>query len=266
MKIPYILIIFLLFISPYSQAQEVKRVLVEGQIIVDYPDLEGVTVFNLSSNRGTITNKEGRFSISVALNDKIEISALQFEKFSVTISQNILVARSMTVFLVENINKLDEVLILPYGLSGNLATDINSTKTFNPSLDAIYFGIDNMNQFEFADDYKSKVVNYEMQKNEIKYDADFVKIIGGLLKPIFKKSKQNKIKNQSATESFKTKYSTEYLLKRLDIPREDIGHFIDYVERKGISSNLLQDGNEFMFIDYLIKESKSFLKQEIEKD
>ena len=73
----------------------------------------------------------------------------------------------MTVFLVENINKLDEILILPYGLSGNLTTDVNSTKTFNPNLDAIYFGMANMNKFEFADDYKSKVVNREMQKNEI---------------------------------------------------------------------------------------------------
>ena len=114
-----------LFIIPNSKAQNVKRVLVEGQIIVDYPDLEGVTVYNLSSNKGTITNEEGKFAISVTLNDKIEISALQFEKFSIIISQEILDAKSMTVFLVESINKLDEILILPYGLSGNLKTDIN---------------------------------------------------------------------------------------------------------------------------------------------
>ena len=89
------LVLFFLFIIPSSQAQDVKRIPVEGQIIVDYPDLEGVTIYNLSSNKGTITNKEGEFSILVALNDKIEISALQFEKFSITISQEILDAKSI---------------------------------------------------------------------------------------------------------------------------------------------------------------------------
>ena len=78
MKIRFYLILMFLFIIPNSKAQNVKRVLVEGQIIVDYPDLEGVTVYNLSSNKGTITNEEGKFAISVTLNDKIEISALQF--------------------------------------------------------------------------------------------------------------------------------------------------------------------------------------------
>ena len=266
MKIRFYLILIFLFIIPNSLAQDIKRVLVEGQIIVDYPDLEGVTVFNLSSNKGTITNKEGKFAISVFLNDKIEISALQFEKFSIIISKEILDAKSMTVFLVESINKLDEILILPYGLSGNLKTDINSTKTFNPNLDAIYFGLDNMNKFEFADDYKSQVVNTTMTPDHFKYGADFVQIIGGLLKPIFKKSKQEKDEKLIITETFRSKYSTEFLLKRLDISKEDISFFIDYVENKGIDSNLLKKGNEFMFIDFLIKESKSFLKQGIEKD
>lgn len=266
MKIQVYLILFFLITIPNSQAQEVKRVLVEGQIIVDYPDLEGVTVFNLSSNKGTITNKEGKFAISVSLNDKVEISALQFEKFLITISKEILDAKSMTVFLVESINKLDEILILPYGLSGNLNTDVNSTKTFNPNLDAIYFGLENMNQFEFADDYKSDVVNTTMTPDHFKYGADFVQIIGGLLKPIFKKSKQEKDQKLVATETFRSKYSTEYLLKRLDIPKEDISFFVDYVENNGIDPKLLEKGNEFMFIDFLIKESKSFLKQGIEKD
>lgn len=266
MKNCYLFILFFLFSISYTHAQSTNRVKVEGQIIVDYPDLEGVTVFNLSSNSGTITNKEGKFSIAVALNDNIEISALQFEKFELNISQEILDAKSMTVFLVESINKLDEVLILPYGLSGNLNTDMNSTKTLNPNLDAIYFGLANMSQFQFADDYKSKVNNYEMQKNELIYDADFVKIVGSLLKPIFKNSKKKKEVKQEVVESFRTQYSTEYLLKRLDIPKDQIGFFIDYVENDGIDPELLKKGNEFLFIDFLINESKSFLNQQVEKD
>ena len=266
MKKLYILFFSLLFTITISKAQEVDRIKIEGQIIVDYPDLEGVTVFNHSSNKGTITNKDGKFSISVALNDKIEISALQFKKFLVIISKEIIEAKSMTVFLVENINKLDEVLILPYGLTGDLNTDVANAKSINPNLDAIYFGLENMNAFEFSDDYKSQVVNSTMTPQHFEYGMDFVKIIGGLLKPIFKKNKENKEVKLASTQTFKTKYSAEYLLKRLDIPKEDISFFIDYIENKGIDPELLESGNEFMFIDFLITESKAFLNQKETKD
>ncbi|NNK81676.1 MAG: hypothetical protein HKO92_01005, partial [Flavobacteriaceae bacterium] len=175
-----------------------------------------------------------------------------------TITKEILLAKSKTVFLIEQVNKLDEVIILPYGLTGDLKTDVTSAKTINPNLDAIYFGLENMNAFEFSDDYKSEVVNSTMTPHELKYGTDFRKIIEGLLKPLFKKTKEIKL---TSKETFRTKYSAQYLLKRLDIPKEDIGFFIDYVEEQDIDPNMLETGNEFMFLDYLIKESKVFLNQ-----
>ena len=110
-------------------------------------------MYNLSSNLGTITDDEGKFTIEVAKNDRIEVSALQFEKFTLVVSDGIIAAGSMTIFLVERVNRLNEVLILPYGLSGDLATDLDNTKTVNPNLDAVYFGMANVNEFEFTDDY-----------------------------------------------------------------------------------------------------------------
>ena len=62
-----------------ANAQDIQRVEISGKIIVDSPDVEGVTVFNATSNKGTITDAEGKFSILVALNDRLQISALQFE-------------------------------------------------------------------------------------------------------------------------------------------------------------------------------------------
>lgn len=248
-----------------SNAQSNNRIEIEGQVIVDYPDLDGITVFNTSSNKGTITDKEGHFKIKVALNDKVEISALQFKKFTITISELIMEAKSLTVFLVENVNKLDEIVILPYGLSGDLYKDINDVKTIRPNLDSEYFGLDNVSRYDFGDDYKSKVRNLEMDKNEFRYGVDFVKIVGGLLKPIFK-NKSSKSDIKYATESFRSKYSTEYLLKRLNIPKEEVAHFVTHIETKGIDLELLEDGKEFQFLDYLIKESKVFLKDEADKN
>ena len=48
MKIRFYLILIFLFIIPNSQAQNVKRVLVEGQIIVNYPALGSPVVRQLA--------------------------------------------------------------------------------------------------------------------------------------------------------------------------------------------------------------------------
>ena len=149
MKINHLLFFFCFNFVLSTSSQDLTRVEVKGQIIADYPDLEGVTVYNLSSNLGTITDADGKFAIDVANNDRIEISALQFEKFTLVVTDGIMAAGSMTIFLVERVNKLNEILILPYGLSGNLSMDIEKTKTVNPNLDAVYFGMANVNEYEF---------------------------------------------------------------------------------------------------------------------
>jgi len=40
-------------------------------------------------------------------------------------------------------------------LSGNMVADVKSVETFNPDLDAIYFGVNEIYAFEFTDDYNN---------------------------------------------------------------------------------------------------------------
>ncbi|WP_412984176.1 carboxypeptidase-like regulatory domain-containing protein [Pontimicrobium sp. IMCC45349] len=266
MKLSQQLLLVFCFIFSLSFSQSIERIQVKGQIIVDSVDKEGVTVYNLSANTGTVTDENGTFSLAVTENDRVEVSALQFEKFNVTITSQIIEAKSMTIFLIEKINTLDEIILLPYGLTGNLEVDLENTKTKNPNLDVLYFGLDNMEKFEFPDDYKSGVRNIAMRDHKMYYTADFVNIVGTLLKPIFKdKSKQKKqvVKHQSEITQA---YSVAYLLKRLNIPEDQIDAFIDYVDTEEFDKTLLDKGKELEFLDYLITKSKSFQKLNIEKD
>jgi CarboxypepD_reg-like domain len=266
MKTIYLTLIFFAFSFTLIQAQETKRVEVIGRIIVKNPDVEGVTVYNTSSNRGTITDEEGRFKIKVALNDRIEISALQFKDFKITIDSEIIKSKALTVFLIEEVNKLPEIILLPYGLSGDLPTDIANTNTVNPDLDALYFGLDNLDKIDFTADYLSGIRNTAMNDNTLYYSADAIKIIGLLFKPIFNsKSKKNKNLDNKATEKEITKkYSNEYLMERLNIPKTQIVEFVYYVEDSGLDKELLKNGRELEFLDYLIKRSKEF--QSIKND
>lgn len=269
MKTNLLTFISLFFIVLASFSQDINRIEVKGQIIVDSPDVEGVTVYNTSSNKGTITDAKGKFALRVAINDRVEVSALQFEKFEVVISQDILDARSMTIFLVERINTLDEIHILPYGLSGNLAVDLDNTKTVKPNLDALYFGLANVEDFEFRDDYKTEVRNIAIQQTDFRYGADFVKI-AALLKGVFGTSENtDKYKGNYKRPEIRTissKYSTEYLLRRLNIQKSEIEDFLSFVEQKGFDNSLLDDGKEFEFLDFIITQSLEFKKQKRAKD
>jgi CarboxypepD_reg-like domain len=259
MKTIYLTLLFFTFNFFFIQAQDIKRIEILGRIVVESQDVEGVTVYNSSSNRGTITNEEGYFKIRVALNDRIKISALQFKDFDIVIDNEIIESKEMTVFLIEKINKLPEVIVLPYGLSGDLPTDVANTKTINPDLDALYFGLDNLDKIDFTDDYLSGIRNTAMTDNTLYYSADAIKIIGMLFKPIFNSKNKKKNIESTATEGEITKkYSVEYLMQRLNIPQENIMEFIYYVEDGGLDKQLLDNGRELEFLDYLIKKSKEF--------
>ena len=129
-KTLWVLFLFTQITQIYSQ--ELERVNIAGTIIVNSLDLEGVTVYNAISNTGTVTDKKGQFVIGAALNDKLIISALQFQNFEITINQDIMDSQTLIAVLVEEVNKLPEVVILPYGLTGNVSTDIARIKTVNP--------------------------------------------------------------------------------------------------------------------------------------
>lgn len=245
-------------------AQNVTRVEISGKIVVDSDDLEGITVYNTSAKQGVITDANGLFKIRVGLNDMIEFRALQFQDFKVVIDGNILKTKQLTVFLVEKINRLDEVIILPYDLTGNLLLDIESVKTFNPDLDAIYFGLANMNEYEFPDDYKSKVVNVSMPGtgNHIPYGIDVVGIVDLFLRPIFKTKKANTNTTpvfDGVYEEFTNHYSKKFLIENFNIPEHKVADFIDYVEAKGIDYTLLNSGKEFEFLEFVSVKSKEFL-------
>lgn len=262
-----LLLIFFLSVTCLAFAQDIKRAEISGKIVVNSEDLENVTIYNTSSNKGTLTDEKGQFKINVALFDVLEVRALQFQDFTVTIDQNIIASKKATIFLVERINKLDEVVVLPYDLTGNLVVDMESVRTFNPDLDAIYFGILDISAYEFPDDNKSEVENIAARGpgNDIRYQMDGVAIIGMLLKPLFKSNKERK-ENERAevvnipTTGLRDYYSGRYIEDNFGIPGDKVNEFVTYVENHGLDYSLLKKGKEMEFLEFLTQKSKEFLK------
>ncbi len=264
-----------LFMSLIMNAQIIDRIEVKGRIIVDVNDIEGVTVYNTSSNKGTITNAKGEFKIEVRLNDAVEISALQFEKFIVKIDENILSNKYFTVYLIEQINKLDEVIITPYDmLTGNLVVDVNSVQTFNPDLDAIYFGVNDIYSYEFTDDYKSKVVNTAMTPDHMQYGVNVLGLLSAILEPVFKlnkpkekkKGRDNYRTGEIPVNDISDVFGREFLANTFKISENKIEAFIAFVETNNFNQELLNEDNEVKLIEHLYAQSQQFLKSENDKD
>lgn len=271
MKHLTLILSFFLTISLY--AQDIDRVLISGRISVASEDKEGVTVFNSSSNRGTITDENGDFEIKVALNDILEFSALQFKNFNVTISEDVIKSKNLTVILVEEVNKLDEVVILPFGLTGNIEADLENVRTYNVSLDYVYFGLDHIEDFEFSADYKTKAENVAFNENNPRVDnmLNLVNLAGFIVSQIVDIEKNDKINSEKAikTTPFKEaldKFSVNYIHTNFDIPLEQVTAFIDYVEQEGVDETLLAKDKEMQFLERITQLSKSFLKNQSEKD
>ncbi len=257
--------LFVFCISFLAISQDIKRENINGIIIVEGNDIEGITIYNSSSNIGTVSNENGEFTIAVALNDLIEFRALEYQNFDVRVNNAILESKKMSIFLIEEINKLAEVKITNRGLTGNLKTDINIVKTFNPKLDAIYFGIKNKDADDLSEDSRSQIENIAVQSQgqSMVNGLNVVSVVDQLLIPLFR----SEVKDKKAAgipevpaKSIKYYLGSNFLAENFDIPEHRVEEFIRYVEdEEAFDFDLLNYGHEMEFLELLNQKSKTFL-------
>ena len=103
-----------------------QTVEINGKVIVDDEDIEGVHVINKTSSRFTITSTNGNFIILAKLNDTIIFSAIKYKPKEVIIDAVTIKSKTLNVFLTELVNELNEVFVGKI-LTGNLLTDIENS-------------------------------------------------------------------------------------------------------------------------------------------
>jgi hypothetical protein len=263
-----ILPLFVFCISLFAFSQDIKRENVKGKIIVEGSDIEGITIYNSSSRKGTVTDEKGEFTINVALNDLIEIRALEYKKIDIKINKTILDSKKINVFLIEEINVLDEVVVKVKKLTGNLNVDLDRVKTFNPKLNTIYFGIKSNDAIGLNDDTGSRLKNIDKQSqpNTIIHGLNVVNVVDQLLIPLFRsevKDKKSAGVPEVPAKSIKYYLGSNFLVENFKIPEHRVEEFIRYVEDEAFDFDLLNYGHEIEFLELLNKKSKIFLKSKV---
>lgn len=253
------LLLCVFFLSFLAFSQGIKRVNVNGKIVVEGNDIQGITIYNATSRIGTVTNEKGEFIIAVAINDLLEIRALEYQNFDVRINPAILESRKMRLFLIEEINELDEVIVTTKVLTGNIKTDIDNLIRFSPKLDAIYFGIKNKDQNMLTHTQSPNTVN----------GLNIVNVVDQLLIPLFR----SEVKDKKAagvpevpSDSIKYYLGSTFLVDNFNIPEHRVEEFIRYVEEDAFDFDLLNYGHELEFLELLNEKSKEFLKTKTTKD
>lgn len=265
MKKYFVITCFLMSMSSF--AQEFGRVMVTGQIVVESNDLSGISILNKTSNLGTITNGKGEFSIQVAVNDLIEVSAIQYTNLSFSVNEDILKSKSMKIFLIEETNKLDEVVVYSKGLTGDLALDLKQKTPYKPKLDVLYFGIKNKDEFDFETDYTTKIETSDAVRAQLPTiinGLNIINVVDQLLLPLFRsevKNKKDVDMPEVPSESIKYYFGSEFLVTNFDIPEHRVEEFIRFVESENFDFNLLNYGHEMEFLQVLSQQSKMFLKK-----
>ncbi|WP_346882720.1 carboxypeptidase-like regulatory domain-containing protein [uncultured Algibacter sp.] len=267
-----VVFIAIVFLCAKGYSQTIDRQAVDGVILSSTnSDLEAVTIYNTSSNTGTITDVNGAFKIKVAINDVIEISALQFQTVTVTIDTDIVASKVLKIQLVDDVNKLDAVT-LSSGLSGNMAADISGVKTVK----AITIDMGNINVgFEYNDDkaFDNSVIQNHLTSiinpNARQYKPDLFKII----KLITKSKKALKVKKDvfvgykyEKPKDLFSVFTLKEIQEQFEISDKKIQEFIGFIEHNGIAQKLLESKNKMLFIEFLIHQKNQFLKHQDVKD
>jgi hypothetical protein len=105
------LIICLLFLTAFLQAQDNNSNLLKGKIASDFEDLENINVTNSNQNTHTLTDKKGYFEIAAKAGDTLQFSAVQFKNNRLVVNKEHFDKGLIVVRMEVLLNYLDEVQI-----------------------------------------------------------------------------------------------------------------------------------------------------------
>lgn len=221
-------------------------------------DRAGISIFNVNTNRGTVTDNEGEFEIAVAINDSVRVSSVQFQEFTVIVDQGIIDAGKMNITINEVVNLLPEVVVNPFDLSGNVSVDVVRLQVVEMP--------DTLTAADVADPYANLETpprNYAMEESDniprLVNGLNFVNLFRELL--ISTRRDQVQQSEANVDEQVRLLISDEFFKEYLDIEEENIPEFIFYADDMGLDEDMLKEGNELDLIDFLIKQGKNFKKQ-----
>ena len=114
-------------VCDFSFAQTAE---ITGRVIAN-GDVENIHVINQTSKLFTTTNSGGFFKITATYRDTLRFTSVRYSRKEVVVTYSNIQEQEITVYLEENINVLDEVIVGRV-LTGKLDSDIENSQAERP--------------------------------------------------------------------------------------------------------------------------------------
>lgn len=241
-KFKIVVSIFMFFGLLAVTAQDDDRRLLMGKVIYKNIPVANEYVINSTTEKATITNEQGEFSIEVMLGDELVFTAVNFQYKLVKISSEILENNRLVVTVNEKVTELDEVVITP-----------DDPERFLKVKNEEFKG------FEYEIDRESEVDNVAMSDLDqgMQNGINFVNIFRALFKS--KEIAPEEGPKLKVSQVLRQVYDDQFFVSDLNIPQDKIDAFLFYCDDQMPATTLLKKENEFQLIDSLVNHSKTFL-------
>ncbi|HLW33227.1 MAG TPA: carboxypeptidase-like regulatory domain-containing protein [Aequorivita sp.] len=243
-------IVFLLFLMLASNGYSQRETL-EGKIsTIEDLDIEGINIFNLTTNKGTVSNAEGIFWIAVALQDTLTISALHIQTATIIVGKEQMANKKIPINLSEKMNQLGTVTLRRF-LTGYLGSDANIIPTEQP-ITASFIGLPNADLKQL-----SKTERELYAANSGPVDA-LVNMISGRTKMLKKRLEFHR--TNELTLSLLDKFPETYFTDGLNIESYKVYSFLYFCENDPQFKEVMK-GPSVEIIEFLQRKSKEFRNQ-----
>lgn len=241
-------------------AQDFSKTL-EGKVYSSDGDVAATHVLNTTTKKAAITDLNGFFSIPVQLNDTLVFSAVQYKRKEIVVTTAILESKFLSIPLEESNIALDEVVVTPYNLTGELDRDMKRLNIPSP-VTATSLGLPNAH------------VKPLMRSERLLREASMGPFSVGMLTTIpfnplinaitgrtkmLKKRVARDIK-YNKTQLIRTQFADSLFVLQLHIPYEKIDDFLYFCEVDTSFSSIVDSKDLFKIWDFIEQKSVVYRK------
>lgn len=244
-----IVFVFILLVHGLTFAQDEREPLM-GKVMYRNVNIEGMNVINVTAETVQTTDENGEFAIDVKPNDMLVFTSLNYELTSVEITQTIIDNGRLVVEVNEKITELDEIVLSPEDQEKFIDAKSEEFAAYNT--------------FSYEKDDATKIDNPSLptQVRGLQNGLNFANIAKLLFRKRDKDAKEEEeLPQLKLSEIMLQVYDIEFFVIDLKIPQDKVQEFVYYLDSQSFSRELLKKDQEFLFVDWLVEQSKNFKEQ-----
>jgi len=228
---------------------------IEGRVYSKDGDVAATHVLNITTERASITDENGFFTIPAKLYDTIVFSAIQFKRKEIVVTADMLESKMLSIPLEEALTELDEVVVMPYNLTGNIFRDTKRTDV-EPVVTASTLGLPNA--------YVKVPTMAERQLFEATSGGGLVPLnpilngISGRTKMLKERLARNQ--KYARTQRVRDMYADSLFRIEFKIPEEKIDDFMYFCEVDSVFQATVDTHDRFKIWDYMRVRSSLYRK------